>query len=213
MDKTSPSSTKHTRPSQPASIHRLKLKASATPKKHTNPDATETALEATSFLHGLFHEFQQQKQRYAGLAGELLSLEARIELVEKTLCLTRDHLAMSINKTDSAIPRDWAMVLSSVRFVGMRLADACLTLLRENQKMTPKEIVCGLNTGMFRFRTSSPQREIHAALLRQTSVKRVGNYWTWVGDGEQIKMRFRVVKAGDSPSVPSRPDQFEESGG
>src|SRR5260370_4671575 len=125
----------------------------------------QAALEATSFLRGLFDEFQQQKERYANMTAGLLSLEARIELAEKTLCLTRDHLAMSIEKTDSAVPNDWTKILNSVRFVVRRLADAGVTLLQDHGTMTPKEILTALNNGMFRFRTNSPLREIHAALL------------------------------------------------
>ena len=174
-----------------------RLAASQRPKKIADPKSSragQTALEATSFLSGLFEEFQEQKQRYAHMTGSLLSLEARIELTEKTLCLTRDHLAMSIEKTDSAVPNDWTKILNSVRFVGMRLADACMTLLQEHGKMTPKEILTALNNGMFRFRTNSPLREIHAALLRQNSAKRVGNAWAWMGTREQIPMRFRVLR-------------------
>lgn len=177
-----------------------KMAGDAASKRHTkivSPKSSsdgQTALEATFFLRGLFAEFQQQKERYANMTGALLSLEARIELTEKTLCLTRDHLAMSIEKTDSAIPNDWAEILNSVRFVGMRLADACMSLLKKHGKLTPKEILSALNSGMFRFRTSSPLREIHAALLRQNSAKRVGNAWVWTGTREQIPMRFRVLK-------------------
>jgi len=185
------------------------------PKKIADPRtsrAGQTALEATSFLRGLFEEFQAQQERYANMTESLLSLEARIELAEKTLCLTRDHLAMSIEKTDSAIPQDWTNILNSVRFVGMRLADACMTLLQEHGKMTPKEIFSALNSGMFRFRTNSPLREIHAALLRQNTAKRVGNAWIWTGTREQIPMRFRVLKR-DTAQVVSPPAASEVSGG
>lgn len=175
------------------------------PKKIAEPataQAGQTALEATAFLRGLFVEFQAQRERYANMTDALLSLEARIELAEKTLCLTRDHLAMSIERTDSAIPQDWTNILNSVRFVGMRLADACMTLLREHDKMTPKEILSALNSGMFRFRTNSPLREIHAALLRQNSAKKVGGAWVWTGTREQIPMRFRVVKRDAAQGPP-----------
>jgi hypothetical protein len=169
-----------------------------TPAPPTKTVTTEpndrVALEATSYLRGLFQEFHQQKHRYAALTSELLSMEARIELAEKTLCLTRDHLAMAIARADSAVPTDWTEVLARVRFVGMRLADACMTLLAEHKKMTPKEILYGLNVGMFRFRTSSPLREIHAALLRQNSVKKIGSDWVWAGTADQLPMRFRVLK-------------------
>jgi hypothetical protein len=189
MDKTQPRTNRQARrPPRPAAPQGQAALASKSSED-------EYAFEATSYLRGLFQEFQQQKERYVVLTGELLSLEARIELVERTVCLTRDHLAMTINKTDSALPNDWTKVLNSVRFVGMRLADACVTVLQEQQKMTPKEILLSLNKGMFRFRTNSPLREIHAALLRQSCAQRVGNSWVWTGTADQIKMRFRVVKS------------------
>jgi hypothetical protein len=184
-------------------------------KKICDPKTTrsgQTALEATSFLRGLFEEFQAQQVRYASMTESLLSLEARIELAEKTLCLTRDHLAMSIEKTDSAIPKDWTNILRSVRFVGMRLADACMTLLKEHEKMTPKEIFSALNSGMFRFRTNSPLREIHAALLRQNSAKKIGNAWAWTGAREQIPMRFRVLKRESIRPTPPLTDPALQGG-
>jgi len=190
--------------------------APARPAKKTADPRTsragQTALEATSFLQGLFEEFQTQRVRYANMTESLLSLEARIELAEKTLCLTRDHLAMSIEKTDSAIPQDWTNILTSVRFVGMRLADACMTLLKEHDKMTPKEIFAALNSGMFRFRTNSPLREIHAALLRQNSAKKIGSAWAWTGTREQIPMRFRILKRESADAVPARTEQVVTEG-
>jgi hypothetical protein len=135
--------------------------------------------EATSYLGGLFQELQQQTAKYGALTRELLNLEARVELAEKTVCLTRDHLQLEIERSDSTMPRDWTATLSDFRFAGVRLVDACMALLRENKKMTPQEILVGLNRGMFRFRTSSPLREIHAALLRQNFAKK-GEDQTWV---------------------------------
>jgi hypothetical protein len=160
--------------------------------KHNKPLSTT---EATSFLRGLFQEFLAQTERYGKLTGDLLSLEARIELAEKMLCLTRDHLAMTIKNTDSALPNDWDSVLKSVRFVGIRLGDACIALLQERNRMTQEEILRGLNAGMFRFRTNSPLREIHAALLRHPSVKKEGRIWIWTGSNEQMPLRLRVEKS------------------
>ncbi len=150
--------------------------------------------ESNSYLRGLFAEFRSQIERYSALTSHLLNLEARIELVEKTLCLTRDHLAMSIKQTEAATPRDWEQHLKGVRFVGVRLADACMALLQEAHKMTPEEILVGLNKGMFRFRTNSPLREIHAALLRQPSVKKVGETYVWTGGThKQMPLRLRTT--------------------
>lgn len=175
-------------------------KENSTPKPKEHPPAPRTQTnEATSYLGGLFAAFHEQTQQYAQLTSQLLHLEARIELAEKTLSLTRDHLNMTINQTDSAAPHAWDKVLLSVRFVGVRLADACTALLKEKKKLTPDELLSGLNSGMYRFRTNSPLREIHAALLKQSSVKRVGQYWLWSGTAEQLPLRLRVVKAAAKP--------------
>jgi hypothetical protein len=164
------------------------------PKPKKAPKALITT-EATSYLDGLFHEFHKQTHQYHELTKQLLSLEGRIELAEKTLCLTRDHLAMAIERSDSAGPKDWDEVFKSVRFVGIRLADACQTLLQKHGRLTPQAILSGLNLGMYRFRTSSPLREIHAALLRQSFVKREGQHYVWIGRREQqIPLRLRVMK-------------------
>jgi hypothetical protein len=164
------------------------------PKTKKRPKSLVTT-EATSYLAGLFHEFRKQTIHYHKLTEELLSLEGRIELAEKTLCLTRDHLAMAIERSDSAAPNDWGSVLKGVRFVGVMLADACQVLLQERKKLTPEEIRDELNKSMFRFRTGSPLREIHAALLRQNFAKREERYYVWIGQQEQqIPLRLRAMK-------------------
>lgn len=163
-------------------------------KQLTNQSHTH---ESTAYLEGLFQAFREHVAEYNRLTAMLLQLEARIELAEKTLSLTRDHFAMTINHTEGAVPHEWDKVLANVRFVGVRLADACVALLKEgkNKKLTPEELLTQLNSGMFRFRTNSPLREIHAALLKQSSVKRSGAYWAWTGTAEQMPLRLRVVKA------------------
>jgi hypothetical protein len=163
------------------------------PKKHKPPHAT---YESTAFLRGLFRELHEQIGRYTALTGELLGMEARIELAEKTVCLTRDHFKMKIAKTQDALPTDWGKALESVRFVGVRLADACAKSLQAHTRMTPEELLRDLNDGMFRFRTNSPLREIHAALLRHPHVKRSGGAYVWTAPPteKQLPMRLRVVQ-------------------
>jgi hypothetical protein len=151
-------------------------------------------MEASAFLGGLFEEFHEQVHKYQGLTAELLSLEARIELAEKKLCLTRDHFAMTIDKTETALPNDWQKLFQKVRFVGVRLADACQALLQEKKKLTPEQFLHGLNEGMFRFRTNSPLREIHAALLKQTWANKEGDAYVWMGNPEQqMPLRMRIL--------------------
>ena len=173
-------------------------KGGSAPK--SNPKALTRQVhthESTAYLQGLFNAFQEHVAEYNAMTAHLLEMEARIELAEKTLSLTRDHLNMTINQTEGAAPHEWDKVLNSVRFVGVRLADACMALLQEStqKKLTPDELLNQLNHGMFRFRTNSPLREIHAALLKQSSVKRSGSHWVWTGKAEQLPLRLRVMKA------------------
>jgi len=146
-------------------------------KKPKQPPTTE----AVSWVGGLYQEYAEQLVRYNALTANLFSLQARVELVEKNLCVTRDHLALALEKSEEPMPEPWKKALSDARFVGMRLADACLTLLRERKKLTHTEMLNALNLGMFRFRTNSPAREIHGALLRQPYVKRTSDGWMWNG--------------------------------
>ena len=158
--------------------------------------SSQITLESTLYMQGIFDAFREKKKEYVGLTAHLHQIEGQIDLAEKTLSLTRDYLAMAVKQTKHAAPHDWDTVLKSVRFVGVRLADACAVLLQESssKKLMPEKLLEGLNDGMFRFRTNSPLREIHAALLKQASVKRVGQQWTWVGNSEQLPLRLRVVR-------------------
>lgn len=163
-------------------------------QKGKRPEKINYTTEATAYLGGLFGEFQEQTKKYHSLTHHLLSLEAQIELAEKTLCLMRDHLAMAIEKTEGALPNDWEKVLHKVRFVGVRLADACNVLLQGKKKLTPEQLLHELNDGMYRFRTNAPLREIHAALLKQTFVEKRGSIYVWLGTPEQqMPLRMRVV--------------------
>ena len=161
--------------------------------------AAAITLEATSWLEGLGVELQEQVKRHSVLTKQLLQFEARIAMSEKVLCAMRDQLQLGIAESDSALPKDWQPTIKSVKFVGVRLVDACLTLLQERKKLTPQELILGLNAGMFRFRTNSPLREIHAALLRQAMAKKVGGAWVWVGGRKVISMRSDVSKATIQP--------------
>jgi hypothetical protein len=160
--------------------------------------------ESTSYLSGLYQEFQEQIQKYHSLTRDLLSLEARVDLAEKTMCLTRDHLEMTIKSTDCAMPHDWDSALKEVRFAGVRLADACIALLQEDHKLTPEKLLEKLNHGMYRFRTNSPLREIHASLIKQPSVERNGKYYVWEGTAEQqMPLRLRIVKKAPISDIPA----------
>lgn len=108
---------------------------------------------------------------------------------------------MAIKNSDETLPKEWRARLQLSRFVGARLADACLMILRERKKITHEELVDALNVGGFRFRTTSPAREIHAALLRQPkNVERLDEGgWKWIGgDAEQSVLPLRLVRSPDA---------------
>ena len=153
-----------------------------------------TTLESGAYLKGLFKDFEEQVSRYKGLTGHLMEIEARLQLAEKTLCLTRDHLEMALATTEGSEDRakEFKRQSAKVRFVGMRLTDACTTVLKEHGKMTPAKLLDGVNEGTFRFKSNAPLREIHAALLRHPDVKREGNFYIWnAPQGVQIQMRLQ----------------------
>jgi hypothetical protein len=165
----------------------------AKPKRRTSTN------ESISFVRGLYREYEEQLARYVDQIAHLFEIEARVEVIEKNLCVTRDHLATVIKNCDEAIPPEWCKKLRIARFVGMRLADACASLLRARRKMAPDEMLDALNAGMFRFRTNAPAREIHAALLRQQNVKRIADGWIWIGTDEvQTALPLRVLNASQS---------------
>jgi hypothetical protein len=165
------------------------------PKK----EPTSNTLESTAYMEGLFSDFAQQIGRYHDLTASQLGIEARLELAEKTLILTRDHLKMALDTSEcsqkSAFLARWKEQSKNVRFVGMRLLDVCVLLLQEHKKLTPQRLLDAINAGTFRFRTNAPLREIHAAVLRHPAVKRVGNYYIWAAPSEgQPEIAFRGDK-------------------
>lgn len=152
-------------------------------------------MEVDHYINGVFATFRENFSNYIALTQHERTIQARLELAEKTLCLTREHLLDTLKQAgNTATPKDWEPLLSNVRFVGVRLIDACYTVLSEKKKMTSDELLTAMNGGGYRFRTTSPLREIHAAMLKSKRyVRKVGNEYVWIGGGETIEMRPKVV--------------------
>src|SRR5882762_10031357 len=97
------------------------------------PDTT--TLESSAYLEGLFDDFEQQMNRYKSLTAHLMGLEARLDLAEKTLSLTRDHLKIALQDMEGNrrqyTPR-FTRESAKVRFLGMRLIDACEQVMAEH---------------------------------------------------------------------------------
>lgn len=136
-------------------------------------------LERRAFVDGLFDELVEQTARYQEFTHEWLTMQGRMEMCEKAVRATRDHLLTSLEQTDEEVPLDWRKTLDTVRFVGARPADACLTVLRERGNVTTDGLIKELNRGGYRFNSPYPQREIQASMMRHPHVTRVGDLWTY----------------------------------
>lgn len=166
-------------------------------------------LESGAYLDGLFKDFEEQLKRYQWLSSHHMELEARLELAEKTLCLTRDHLEMALKSTEGSDNRlqQFRKHSARVRFVGMRLADACAMVLQEHRKLTPEKLLDAINEGTFRFRTNAPLREIHAALLKHPHIERDAGNYVWIGPKEeQMRMNLRTTKMTEAENPEVKPN-------
>ena len=148
--------------------------------------ASAPSLERQAFVDGLFHELDTQLHHHLKLVEQYSRLSAQIMISERTVRMTRDHLNWVLTRSEDAVPLGWNEVLAKVRFIGMRLGDACMRLLEEYGTLTSDEMRKKLDMGQFRFRSGSPLREINAALLRQSNVKKEEDRWTLKG-GKKTK--------------------------
>jgi hypothetical protein len=163
----------------------------------TKPIPATITLESGAFLNGLFKDFRGQIDRYKALTARLMEIEAQLQLAEKTLSLTRDHLEMALKSTEGSQNRmrEFKRESTLVRFVGMRLTDACTIVLKERKRVRAEKLLDAINEGTFRFKSNAPLREIHAALLKHPHVKRQGDYYIWIPPKEAL------VVTPNSPSV------------
>lgn len=62
----------------------------------------------------------------------------------------------------------------SIRFAGMTLREACVTIVMQSGRATTNEIVQQLRDGGHQLATAFPGRAVHAALIRAREVRKVG---------------------------------------
>lgn len=170
---------------------------------HKRPEKPTSTNETHGYLSGMFAGLTAQVSDYIDQVHQLLFAQARVELAEKNLRNTREHFADQIAKCKNAVPGDWDLTLSQARFVGARLSEACMVLLKEHRRLSPKQMVDFLNSGNYRFRTPTPFREIHGALLKQNWVGRVGEDYVWSGPDPQIQLIGSITPVDDSEEVAS----------
>ena len=164
-------------------------------------------LERSAYLEGLYNELRDQFERYFETLTDYHILQGRLEICERTVKATRDHLLSStgedIEGSYDDLPKDWAEILRSVRFVGMRASDAILRVLRETEHpMSSEELLDKLNECQFRFRTPTPLREINAAMMRQPHVKREGDLWVYKPrKPRRVRSRSTEAKAKEEQEI------------
>lgn len=150
------------------------------------PSRPGPSLERQEFVHGLFEELNGQLEHHLELVGELSRIQGRLEVGERALTATRDYLLAALESTaDEHVPGDWREILDQVRFVGVRLGVACADLLEEHGPLTTEELHAHLNSGQFRFRSSTPLREIHGALIRNSRARKEDERWHYVPPEEE----------------------------
>lgn len=170
----------HATDNRPRNVRQERLEGIEAPRSVT--------VERKAFVDGLLLELQFQLDRYLDLTRARLELEAHMQIVERNLRATRDHIWAVLDGTDEDVPDGWEQILDKVRFVGARLGDACATILKSaGTNLTTQELLDQLNQGQYRFRTGSPLREIHGALLRQQHVRREGDTWAYEDDPPTVE--------------------------
>ena len=150
------------------------------------PPRPAPSLERQEFVEGLFEELHQQLHQHKQRVAEVSRLRGRIEVGERALIAAREHLLAVLESTaDEHVPDGWPEVLAEVRFVGVRLGVACADLLEEHGPLTTEELHAHLNSGQFRFRSSTPLREIHGALIRNSRARKDDDRWHYVPPEEE----------------------------
>lgn len=157
--------------------------------------------ERRGYVNGLLDELFKQTQKHVERVEKLASLQAQIELGERNLIATRDYLQSLLSQPqDELVPNGWEALIRSLRFLGARIGDAVMDVLREHSHPVDlAEIEEELNGGQFRFRTGTPRREIHAALIRQPHARRTDDGgWQYVapkeGDNAPVKPTWGLTR-------------------
>ncbi len=134
---------------------------------------------------------------YEELERDRLNLEAaqaRYDFTKRQVMLARDRYRSEWDfptslfdfpdhiEIDRQEAGHFVWVMNRIRFMGLPIGQACRIALGELKLSTTEALVSTLEDGGFSFSTTSPSREIHAALMKQPWVKRSpGGEWEYVG--------------------------------
>ncbi len=166
---------------------------------------SKTTLERRAFVNGLLDGIARPGPALRADHDRVGGARGRLEVCERALQGTRDHLLAVLAHDQEELPVNWREVLDRARFVGMRTADACLEVLRERSPISTEDLLSELNAGMFRFNTPFPLREIHAALMRHPHVKRDGDCWTYEPPAPKVVRPRREKEEGVLDTQMGRP--------
>ena len=135
--------------------------------------------EREGYVEGLFEELEEQLDRYVEFSKQIQKIQAQIGIAEGTIQAIRGYIYTQFSNTEEDVPANWEMLLKQARFVGARLGDACVEILKEQNELSKAEMLDELNEGQYRFRTPHPLREINAALLRHPKIRKEGDMWIY----------------------------------
>src|SRR5687768_7834442 len=96
-----------------------RARAPRVPTKNDLRQPASLTYETNSYLQSVYLALHEDFQKYHGLIKEEMMVQARLELAEKTVCLTRDHLVLTVAQAEcAAAPHEWEPLLNMIRFVG-----------------------------------------------------------------------------------------------
>ena len=123
------------------------------------------------------------------------------EFVERRLILAKDRLWLEFQDPkapfEGPLPRDLDETTNSVQYLGMPLKAACKWVLGAWMAATAEEIADRLEEGGFQFKGHVPEREVHAALLKQPWARKNQSTGMW-----EYQDVLRVYRP-DDPDLPS----------
>ena len=143
--------------------------SAASPAAGASPRAME--------IGGMFAELRERAERHAAAAAEAERLERVVAHGERRLAAAGEHLLAVLEAEGMEAPAGWRDALLRARMAGASAGEACAILLEEHGPATAAGLKTMLERAGFRFRGAAPLREIHAALIRNSRVRRDGGLW------------------------------------
>ena len=123
-------------------------------------------------------ELRERAERHAAAAAGAALLERRIARGERRLAAAGEHLLAVLEADGIDAPAGWRDALLRARMAGASAGKACAIMLQEHGPLTTAGLKTMLERAGFRFRGATPLREIHAALIRNSRVRRDGDRWS-----------------------------------